>query len=202
MLCQAFEARCMFHYTILSLLLGLDEKIISKKDWIEGKIFWSPQKRKPTSERPSLGTFTKNRKGLFINSNRLSDWVAELFEEAQENRNWIAHECLVELSFELESRETLNQKISPKGLKIEELKKRLFPIVRAIYTLGAIEIERNDKVSFYNPEQEEEYVRLIIDWVFTDKPTAHGYNVLHRADHIIFNRFIRQSKFNNGANES
>lgn len=192
MLCQTFEARCVFHYTILSLLLGLDKKIITRKDWIEGKIFWSSKKRKPTSERPSLGAFTKNRKGLFINSNSLSYWVAELFETAQDNRNWIVHESLVDLSYIISSDEE-----SKEMFKLKELREKVSPIIRALYVLGAIEIEQNDKTPFYNPEQETEYTKLITNWIFTDRPHTHGYNVIQRADRIVFDRFIRQSKFKN-----
>ncbi|SFC31233.1 hypothetical protein SAMN05421747_10859 [Parapedobacter composti] len=197
MLCQTFEKRCMYHYKMLSIFLGLKNERISIEDWVAGRVYWSPKDRKPTSKKTSLGVFTKNRKELFVNSNTLSDWVAELFEKAQDNRNWIVHESLVDLSFIISSDE-----VSKGMFKLEELKEKISPIIRALYVLGAIEIEQNDKTPFYDPEQEAEYTKLIIDWIFADRPHTHRYNVLHRADHIIFDRFIRQSKFNNEANES
>jgi len=71
MLCQTFEERCMYHYKMLSIFLGLKNERISVEDLVAGKVYWSSKDRKPTSKKTSLGVFTKNRKKLFVDSNTL-----------------------------------------------------------------------------------------------------------------------------------
>lgn len=168
---EKFEDSCKF---ILQHALFESELKTNKIDIID---LIDPNSKKGNELRKrTMGRIAKNDGPSIVNNKVLNDFAISKLINAIDSRNWLAHESMKSIGYSFGEKHTLE--VIKKALK--ELKNHITNIAIGEYICGAIEIQMNNKIPFYDEDQQNFYAKKIKEWVFdySGKITL-GFNILH-----------------------
>ncbi|CDS94496.1 hypothetical protein BN1088_1431981 [Sphingobacterium sp. PM2-P1-29] len=167
---EKFETTCKFILQTALIESELKSKNINFYDLFDPNSKKGKKLRKLTN-----GGIAKYNGPAIVKNGIISEFVISKLTTAIDSRNWLAHSSMVGIAYSFGEGNTLREFDDA----LIDLEKHVINIAIGEYICGSIEYEINNKVPYYDSDQQDYYASKIKDWVLDyDGKIASGFNIL------------------------